>query len=232
MKNTYLLIIILIAITIQSFAQKEGDVTKAGDYKIEAIYHPNAAITENSSPAAIGLASFDGKYIEGQSFISLTWKISKKLGTFVVEHSVDNEMYKEIGRVENSIGFENSRYTFEAREFEAGINFYRLKQEVNGDEIYSEIKAVTVSKKDDIHILNIIDEDEVKKIRLRLREEQKVTIELYDTEGNLTKVLLNQEMTVNEIIFRTIKKSDFPPGKYFILIKGKNFKQSKKITLQ
>jgi hypothetical protein len=140
-------------------------------------------------------------------------------------------MYQEIGRVENPIGFENSRYTFEAREFEAGINFYRLKQEINGEEIYSEIKAVTVSKKDDIHILNIIDEDEVKKIRLRLREEQKVTIELYDTEGNLTKVLLNQEMTVNEIIFRTIKKSDFPPGKYFILIKGENFKQSKKITL-
>ena len=71
----------------------------------------------------------------------------------------------------------------------------------------------------------------MKKIELRSREIQKVVIQLYDIDGNLKKELFNQDMAINEIIFRDIKKDDFPAGDYFILIKGNNFRQSKKITL-
>lgn len=231
MKKKLLFIVILTIITLQIFAQKHGEPVKTTDYEIEGIYDPTLKTPENATPAVIGLASFEGKYIEGQSFVGLTWMISKKLGTFIVEHSANGENYTEIGRVENPVGFENSLYTFEAREFEGGINFYRLKQIVDGKPIISEVKAVTVSAKDNAIEIDYLDESATKKIKIRSREIQQVVIQLYDDEGNLKKELFNQEMTVNEIIFRGIQKNDFPPGNYFILIKGENFKQSKKITL-
>ncbi len=218
-----------------SFGQKTdaGNTKKNDDsnYEIELPYEPDAKENPNANPGAIGLASFTGKYVEGESFVQLEWVISKKLENFVVEHSVDGEDYKEIGRVENPIGFENSRYTFEAREFDAGINFYRLKQTLGNTSIYSEVKALRISEKNDAHVLNLIDDGNLKKIQLRVYEAQKVSVQLYDSEGHLVKELFNQKMDYNEIIFRSINKGDFKQGTYFVLIKGENFKQSKKIEL-
>lgn len=233
MKKKYLLFGILTIIAVQIFAQKPDETVKTGEYEIEGIYDPNLKppTPENISPAAIGLASFEGRYIEGQSFVELTWVISKKFGTFIIEHSIDGKKYYEIGEVDNTVGFENSLYTFEAREFGGGINFYRLKQIVNSKAIYSEVKAITVSEKDDAIEVEYSDKEGVKRIQLRSREIQQVVIQLYDAEGNLQKELFNQDMTVNEIIFRDIKKNDFIPGNYFVLIKGEHFKQSKKIIL-
>ena len=235
MKKKYLFIGILIIAVLQAHAQKpdEPTSTKSEEYEIEADYDPTMKSPPNktATPMIIGLASFKGEYFKGENFVRLSWGISKKLGIFVVEHSIDGKLYREIGSVENPIGFEDAHYTFEAREFEAGINFYRLRQDIGGDVIYSEMKAITVSKKDGILIFEITDKGDSKRIELRSREIQNVSIQFLDAEGNLKKELFNQGMTVNEIIFRDIKKEDFPSGEYFILVKGQNFKQSKKIVL-
>lgn len=234
-KITQLFIIIGLLVSVNSFGQK-SNTPKSGEYEIEADYAPGkeekVVKTEDAAAAtSIKLSVFKGAYIEESSFIQLEWAINVKLGTFIVEHSIDGETYSEIGEVVDPAGFEKSLYAFEAREFEAGINFYRLKQVVNNKVIYSESKAVSVSKKDDVHILKIKDEGDTKKIQLRVRETQNVVIQLYDKEGNLKKELFNQKMDDNEIIFRTIIKNEFEAGTYFILIKGDNFKQSKKVEL-
>lgn len=230
-KITRLFIIIILLISVNSFGQKTN-TPKTGEYEIEADYDPATDGVEASDAAtSIKLAVFKGEYIEESSFIQLEWEINRQLGPFIVEHSIDDEIYSEIGEVTDPIGFEKSHYAFEAREFEAGINFYRLKQNVKGKMIYSEVKAVSVSKKDDIHILKLKDEGDATKIQLRVREGQKVVIQLYDKDGKMKKELFNQIMDDNEIIFRTIVKNEFEAGTYFILIKGETFKQSKKINL-
>lgn len=231
-KIIQLFIIALLLCSFTSYAQKK-DAAKTGEYEIEADYEPEKTATsptKTESPSVINPTSFEGKFIENENFVQLEWKIKNKSGTFYIEHSIDDEYYTEIGFTE-AVGFETDHYIFEAREFEAGINFYRIKQKINGKTIYSDTKAVSVSKKDDIHVLKLRDEGDSKKIQLRVRERQQVVIQLYDNQGNLKKELFNQVMDVNEIIFRTISKDDYEAGIYFILIKGENFKQSKKIEL-
>lgn len=227
--TTQLFIIICLLCNVAAMAQDESD-PKGEEYEIEEIYQPGSELTETSAATSIATSSFSSKFVENDNFVHLEWKTSNNKGKFIIEHSVDDEIYNEIGTAEVA-GFEEGHYIYEAREFEPGINFYRLKQEVNGNYIYSEMQAVSVSKKDDIHILSLKDDGDKKKIQLRLREKQQVVIQLFDEEGNLEKELLNQVMDVNEIIFRTISKDDYEPGTYFILIKGETFKQSKKIKL-
>lgn len=225
-KITQLFIIIGLLCSIEAIAQKDNSKT-GEEYTIEETYQPDGEIVEASS---VKTSSFDSKFVENDNFVHLEWKTSNSKGRFIIEHSIDDEIYTEIGTTE-AIGFEDGHYVFEAREFEPGINFYRLKQEVGDDYIYSEIQAVSVSKKDDVHILKLKDDGDKKKIQLRVRERQQVVIQLFDKEGNLEKELFNQVMDINEIIFRTISKDDYEPGTYFVLIKGETFKQSKKIEL-
>lgn len=226
-KITPLFIVIYLLCSIEGIAQKS--IPKTGEeYTIEETYQPEGEKAEAST--SINTSSFDSKFIETDNFVHLEWKTSKNKGVFIIEHSIDDEIYNEIGTT-NAIGFEDGHYIFEAREFEPGINFYRLKQEIDGNYLYSETQAVSVSKKDDVHILKLRDEGDKTKIQLRVREKQQVVIQLFDEEGNLEKELFNQFMDVNEIIFRTISKEEYEAGTYFILIKGDNFKQSKKIEL-
>ncbi|MFK7947941.1 MAG: hypothetical protein AB8G11_10140 [Saprospiraceae bacterium] len=227
-KITQLFIIICLLCNIEAIAQKSSSKT-GEEYTIEETYQPDEKKIE-ASPSSITTSLFDSKFIENDNFVHLEWKTSKNNGAFIIEHSIDDEIYNEVGTTE-AIGFEDGHYVFEAREFEPGINFYRLKQEIGGNYIYSEVQAVTVSKKDDVHILKLKDDGDRKKIQLRVREKQQVVIQLFDEEGNLEKELFNQVMDINEIIFRTISKDDYEPGTYFVLIKGESFKQSKKIEL-
>lgn len=227
-KITQLSIIICLLYSFNAVGQKSHSKT-GEEYTLEETYQPKSETVE-TSPSSINTSSFDSKFIENDNFVQLEWKTAESNGTFIIEHSIDNEIYNEIGTTD-AAGFETGHYVYEAREFEPGINFYRLKQEIDGNYIYSETQAVSVSKKDDIHILKLRDEGDTKKIQLRVREKQKVVIELFDYDGNLEKELFNQVMDVNEIIFRTISKDEYKPGTYFILIKGENFKQSKKIEL-
>lgn len=233
MKKKYLLIGILMVTTLQAYTQKpENSVKPDSEYNLEGIYDPTMKSPESGTiPEIISLASFELKYFEKEKLIRLNWSMSKKLGTFIIEHTVNGQPYQEIGKVDNPIGFEKSQYTFDAKEFEKGLNFYRLKQEINGKIIYSEIKSVIIEESSSILLIELSDKGNAKRIELRSREIQNVVVQLYDAEGNLKKELLNQDMAVNEIIFRDIQKNDFPKGDYFILVKGQNFRQSKKITL-
>lgn len=225
-KITQLFIFISLLCSFESIAQKSTSKT-GEEYTIEENYQP-----ESSGEAATSIKTslFNSEFVENDNFVQLEWKTSKNQGTFTIEHSIDDEVYNEIGTTD-ALGFENGHYIFEAREFEPGINFYRLKREVGDSYIYSETQAVSVSKKDDVHVLSLRDDGDRKKIELRVREQQQVVIQLYDDEGKLKKELFNQIMDVNEIIFRTISKDDYEPGTYFVLIKGETFKQSKKIEL-
>lgn len=243
MKKKYLFVGILMAVTLQAYAQKPDDATKTEEYTIEGNFDPTMSKSPESTatttiavkpiptPAVISLASFECKYFEKEKFVRLNWTMSKKLGTFVIEHAANGNGFQEIGKVDNPIAFEQSQYTFDAKRFEVGLNFYRLKQNINGEVIYSEVRPVTVTENSEVLVFELRDNVSVKKIELRSREIQKVVIQLYDIDGNLKKELFNQDMAINEIIFRDIKKDDFPAGDYFILIKGNNFRQSKKITL-
>jgi hypothetical protein len=241
MKKKYLFIGILMAVTLQAYAQKPDESTKSEEYEIERTYDPTILeLPENTiqtatkpipTPGVVGVASFEGKYFEKERFVRLTWIMSKKLGIFIIEHAANGDGYQEIGKVDNPIGFEQSKYTFDAKKIEVGLNFYRLKQNINGEAIYSEVKGIMVTENNDILVFELTDNGSSIRVTLRSREIQQVTIQLYDLEGNLKKELLNQDMTVNEIIFRDINKDDFPVGDYFVLVKGHNFKQSKKITL-
>lgn len=241
MKKKYLLIGILMAVTLQAYTQKTDETVRtSSEYEIVRDYDPNAKTPQNETttltkpiltPAVVSLASFDVKYFEKEKLVRLTWIMSKKLGTFIVESMTNGDAFQEIGRVDNPIGFEQSQYTFDAKKFESGLNFYRLKQEINGDVIYSQVKWVSVEENSDVLVFELTDKGDAKRVELRSREIQNVIIQLYDAEGNLKKELFNQNMTVNEIIFRDIKKDDFPKGDYFVVVKGQNFKKSKKITL-
>ena len=228
-KITQLFIIIFLLCNVASIAQNNSSKT-GEEYTIEETYQPNDKTAETAPATSINTSSFSSRFIESNNFVQLEWKTTKNKGQIIIEHSIDGKIYSEIGTAEVA-GFEQGHYIYEAREFEPGINFYRLKQKVGETYTYSQTQAVSVSKKDDVHVLSLKDDEGKKKIQLRVREKQQVVIQLYDKEGNMKKELFNQIMDVNEIIFRTISKDAYEAGTYFVLIKGETFKQSKKIEL-
>jgi hypothetical protein len=221
---------ILVLLPTLMFAQPEGDEIK-GEFEVIHDYDPNETVSETAIPASILVKTFDAVFNEQEGFVQLHWKLNNTLGAFIIEHSTDGENYNEIGTVNDASGFEADYFIFEAREFDPKVNFYRLKQVIKETIIYSNPLNVSVSPNDDEHFLEFEDIDDKRKVKLRVREKQNVTMKLINSEGVVVKVLLNQELEINEIVFRTIDKGNFIPGEYFLLIEGKSFRQSKKIQL-
>jgi hypothetical protein len=79
------------------------------------------------------------------NFVKVQWTTQSELDNdyFVVEHSLNQSDWKNIGEVDGKMfSQEKTDYLFLHREPQAGLNYYRLKQvDMNGEVIYSDVAA-------------------------------------------------------------------------------------------
>jgi hypothetical protein len=99
-------------------------------------------------PLPITLVSFEAEPY--QNDILTNWKTSAEINNdyFTVERSQDGVTFIPIGRVEGAGNSDYElNYTYIDKEYENGINYYRLKQtDFDGKETYSEIVSVDFYK--------------------------------------------------------------------------------------
>lgn len=225
---TWLWLVLFTLCSFLSIAQKDSSQIKESEYTIEIKYTPDES-KQLIKKSAVNLTSFHCSYSEKHSSIILEWKISNAEGKFDIEHSTDGISFFKIGSTESTIL--NQPFSYETSYYQTGINYYRIKQRYNDIIIFSEVKAVDIPEDKYAHFLKLYDENEKKRIELRVRDKQFVTIQLVDNQGNIMKELFAQTMESNEIIFRTFQKFEYKPGIYILLITGEKFKQRLIISL-
>lgn len=211
-----------------AIAQKNNNPNKESEYTIEIEYTPveNQGLSEKS---AMNLSSFHCRFSEYDNTVLLNWQASNIEGEFIIEYSTDNVSFLEIGSMK--IAQFNNLFSFKTDYYQTGRNYYRIKQLYNNNFTFSEIKAIEIIGSELSHFLELIDENDKKRLQLRVQEKQFVSIQLLDSQGNIKKDLFGQVMEENEIIFRTFPKYEFPSGNYFLVIKGDKFNQILSIRL-
>lgn len=104
----------------------------------------NFYLTGSGTVLPVELASFTAQNLGGKN--TIRWSTLSELHSnyFIIERSVDGEVFESIGK-KTAAGKSNTRidYSFDDLKFNAGTNYYRLKQVDNdGSYIYSEIRSV------------------------------------------------------------------------------------------
>ena len=211
-----------------TIAQKNGNPDKNSEYTIEIEYAPveDQKLREKS---AMNLTSFHCQFYKNDNTVLLNWEATNIEGEFIIEYSPDNVSFLEIGSTK--VAEFNNFFSFKTDVCQTGKNFYRIKQQYNNKFIVSEVKAIKIIGAEQSHFLDLIDENDKKRLQLRVQEKQFVSIQLFDHQGNIKKELFGQVMEENEIIFRTFPKFEFQAGAYFLVIKGEKFKQILGVSL-
>ncbi len=99
-------------------------------------------------PTPVELLSLRGWFDENEELVKLAWKTATEINNkeFVIEKSIDREIFEEIARVE---GHGNSQevldYSYDDKDASSGFVYYRLRQiDYDGTESLSDIVSVYV----------------------------------------------------------------------------------------
>ena len=147
----------------------------------------------------------------------LSWQTSTEIDNdfFEVQRSIDGKTFEVIGKVKGSGNSSTIRnYTFDDRNPELGINFYRLRQvDYNGQFDYTPIRSVNFDSKDRLEVNYfpnpVMDELSIKSSKAL----ENHRLEIFDFTGKLIKT---QEFVSNS----KISVEAFKSGVYFFRLKN------------
>ena len=83
----------------------------------------------------------------------------------------------------------------------------------------------------DRYTLKVEKEQTVRRLMLQVRNDQKIEAEILDEKGEIVQPLFSGEMMGNEMIFRKVETANWQKGKYYISIRGENFRESRLIEI-
>lgn len=167
-----------------------------------------------------------------EDLILLRWR-SEMTGVngYFIQHSKDGYNYENVGFI---AAIPSGNYFYQVPSYNAGANYYRLV-EVKNDNLFAATGAIEIKCGiDGSHKLDIATPvfSTSTKITFQVKQDQDVEMLLLDKFGKIEKSLYKGPMTGHEIIFRELLAEGLSPDVYYILIKGKNFKESKPIVVK
>lgn len=186
--------------------------------------------TEAAEYEELPMIIFEGDF--DQKFIKLTWLPIAEPATvkkYIVEYSKDGKDYKQIGTRSPNI---QNKYTFNSIAYQAGRNYFRIIQiDKNGHKLASN-RVNVMCGFPDRYTLDVKNVDSELKIRLQVRNEQRVIAEILNVKGEVIKSLFNGELEENEMIFRKVDISEINSDSHYLSIRGEYFRQSTEISVE
>lgn len=161
---------------------------------------------------------FDARNMNGDAMLSWATAFEENNDYFAVEHSIDGNNFREIGKVTGAgNSTEQQSYQFLHEETMEGLNYYRLKQvDFDGSFEYSEVKVLTFGKVKDNNIISI--RPTVGKSLVTLITSQtfssNANVLVFNTTGKLVKEYI---LPAGETSLR-INIEDLSAGHYFVKV--------------
>ena len=185
----------------------------------------NAVAEYEELPMIIFEGDFDQKFIE------LTWSPIAKpdnVKKYIIEYSKDGKDYKQIGTHSPNL---KNKYAFSSIAYQAGRNYFRIIQvDKNGSKLVSD-RINVMCGFPDRYTLDVKNEDNELKVKLQVRNEQRVVAEILNAKGEVIKSLFSGELEENEMIFRKINISDFGSETHYLSIRGEYFRLSTEVSV-
>lgn len=191
-------------------------------------YNTTNYVTVNcvTNPLPIQLTNFHVKKEINKSHIYWTTQTETNNDYFIVERSIDGEIFEEISKIKGA-GNSNQTINYLITDYEPkkGVNYYRLKQvDFDGTYSYSEIKALTF---EDNALSGLYYYDSY--LHISSNESlYNTTIEIYDLRGRL--ILMKNINTDNKEEKIEIAYS-LENGIYFASVRNSNFQKSFKFVV-
>ncbi|MBX3257909.1 MAG: T9SS type A sorting domain-containing protein [Chitinophagaceae bacterium] len=174
---------------------------------------PGTFVIHWGTPLPVTLKRFE-VYKQGNTAL-LQWTTAAEQNNsgFSIEHSADSREWKSIGFVSSLSANGNSSielsYTFNDKQSQTGINYYRLRQiDFDGTYSYSPVRAITFISKANIHIYPNPAKDVIKITGLKGNE----TVHIMNITGQRLRTLKASGNTLPADI------QQLPSGMYFIHI--------------
>ena len=173
---------------------------------------------------------FEGDF--DQKFIELTWSPIVKpenVKKYIVEYSKDGKAYKQIGSCSPNL---KNKYSFNSIAYQAGRNYFRIIQVgKDGNKLVSD-RVNVMCGFPDRYTLDVKNEENELKVRLQVRNEQRVIAEILNAKGEVIKPLFSGELEENEMIFRKIDISEINSETHYLSIRGEYFRLSTEISVE
>jgi hypothetical protein len=189
---------------------------------------------DNAVP--VELSSFSARVRNKE--IHLLWETQTEVHNygFEIERSTDKKNWKKIGFVE---GYGNSNiphsYSFiDKEEKNRGIYYFRLKQiDTDGHIDYSEIIEVNYQILSSFQLFQNYPNpfNPKTKISFSLEKESRINLMIYNNQGELVEILINNELYDPGSYWFTWDASNFQSGIYFLELKNESNSIVKKLSL-
>jgi len=187
----------------------------------------------------VSLMSFTGRYVEDREIVSLEWITSNEVNAdyFIVERSIDNGAFENIGRVEakGNTNTESLYSHLDENITNAGSYLYRLVQVAkDGSQDYSDVVSVTVRRSYIAEpsvkvfpnpVYDIVNVDIVK------NENDAVSVKLFDLTGKAISMNSINIIAKGNSASIQVPVQDLPRAAYILRINVGDQVFAKKITL-
>lgn len=217
-------------------AQKDTEQSEKGvEESVEIVYgysfednkKGNTSLTINST--ILSLQSFEGKVMADH--VLLKWRSNLGESLFTIEHATSDkaEDFKSIGETDLTYNFENDLYSFKVISYQPGCNYFRFKVK-KGNQIMVSKSYMVMAGESGKHILDIQTQDLDKKIMLQVKKQEKISLKLVDKKGVTIKKLVNEQaMMENEILFKVLKYDEFKGKTLFLVLEGDTIRESRRL---
>jgi hypothetical protein len=172
----------------------------------------------------LSLLTFKGTFKD--KFIQVKWSplaTPQAIKVYLVQYSQDGKSFKTIKKVFPELA---NFYKYNSIIYHAGANYFRITQVNQDGSTLISPKINVMCGFADRYVLEIEQKKSIRKLMLQVRNDQKVEAEVLDEKGKVIQPLFSGEMMANEMIFRKIETADWQNGKYYISIRGENFRES------
>ena len=178
----------------------------------------------------VTLLSFNGKDINGNHLLDWTTTMEINSSHFIIEHSVDATVYRELGMV-NAAGNSSTErnYNFVNTKPVMGNNFYRLKM-VDIDLQYKYSNVILLKLLKDHISMMVYPNPTANYLNIEINGMALGTplqIEVLDAGGKLLKL---ESLKVNQQAY-SLDVSAYSNGLYFLKIKGESFAELVKFSI-
>lgn len=179
---------------------------------------------------ALSLITFKGTFQD--KFIKVKWSplaSPEAIKIYLVEYSQDGKNFETIGQVYPELA---NFYKYNSIIYHAGANYFRIVQvNKDGSSLVSQ-KINVMCGFPDRYNLKVEQLGKKLKLKLQVRSDQKVIVEILNPQGKLIKSLFSSEMLANEMIFKTVDTTGWKLGKYYLSLRGETFRESQEIKVK
>lgn len=204
--------------------------TNANEYTLYYLNNSGSNYTVGALP--VELTNLNATFVKDKININWTTLTEVNNSGFEIE-KLTNNIWQKIGFIQ---GANNSNkpinYTYQDININSGINKYRLKQiDNNGNFKYSNEVEVFVAAPQKFDLLgnfpNPFNPNSV--IKFQVAKTSLLTLKLYNVNGQLVKVLLNDNLE-SGIYSYNLNMDNLPSGIYFVTMNADNFNKTIKIN--